>query len=82
MRAARDLLRFTILEDLRAIGTETLLVWGGSDTVVPPALSTAIRAAMRGPVTGPVELRGGHVSMWGDPQGFNTAVTAFASRSR
>jgi pimeloyl-ACP methyl ester carboxylesterase len=80
LRAARDLLNCTILDELRAIRTQTLLLWGDADTVVPPALSTAIKTAMPGRVTGSVELRGGHVAMWDDPQRFNKAVTGFASQ--
>jgi pimeloyl-ACP methyl ester carboxylesterase len=78
--AARDLLNCTILNELKTIHVQTLLLWGNADTVVPSALSSSIKAAMPGPVTGPVELRGGHVAMWDDPEGFNKAVTGFASQ--
>jgi pimeloyl-ACP methyl ester carboxylesterase len=80
-RAARDLLNVTILDELRPIGAETLLVWGKGDTVVPPALGAAVAMAISGPAVRPVMLRGGHVSMWDDAQGFNDAVAAFVSRS-
>lgn len=80
VRAARDLLNCTILNELGAIRVQTLLLWGNADTVVPPVLSTMIKAAMPAPVTGPVELRGGHVSRWDDPEGFNKALTGFVSQ--
>jgi pimeloyl-ACP methyl ester carboxylesterase len=80
LRVARVLLSRPIVSELRSISTETLLLWGNKDTIVPPSLSSTIKAAITGPVQGPVELRGGHVSMWDDPGVFNDAVKTFAER--
>lgn len=82
VRAAGELLNRTILDELGGIRAQTLLLWGDADTVVPPALSADIRAAMTAPVTGPVELRGGHVAMWDDPDGFDKAVGNFLAQLR
>jgi pimeloyl-ACP methyl ester carboxylesterase len=80
VRAARDLLNCTILNELGAIRVQTLLLWGNADTIVPPALGAIVKTAMPGLAIGPIELRGGHVAMWDDPEGFNNAVTSFASQ--
>jgi hypothetical protein len=41
-----------------------------------------LKAAMTAPVTGPVELRGGNVAMWDDPDGFDKAVGNFLAQLR
>jgi pimeloyl-ACP methyl ester carboxylesterase len=69
-----------ILSALPSISAETLILWGNKDTVVPPALGSAVKAAITGPVQGIVVLRGGHVSIWDDPDVFNDAVKAFVQR--
>jgi pimeloyl-ACP methyl ester carboxylesterase len=80
LQVVRVLLSRPIGSRLPSISAETLILWGNKDTVVPPALGAAVRAAISGPVQGPVELRGGHVSMWDDPGVFNDAVKTFAAR--
>jgi pimeloyl-ACP methyl ester carboxylesterase len=77
LRAARDLLTRTILDELAKIRAPTLLIWGNKDTVVPVALSQSLIAAMPMPAAEPTLLRGGHVSMWDDPERFNEAVKRF-----
>jgi pimeloyl-ACP methyl ester carboxylesterase len=80
LRVARILLSRPILSQLPSISAETLILWGNKDTIAPPSLGSAIKAAIAGPVQGPVELRGGHVSMWDDPGVFNDAVKTFVGR--
>jgi len=80
LRVARVLLSRPIMSELRSISAETLILWGNKDTIVSPSLGSTIKAAITGPVQGPVELRGGHVSMWDDPDVFNDAVKTFAER--
>jgi pimeloyl-ACP methyl ester carboxylesterase len=82
LRVARILLSCPIMSQLPSISAETLLLWGNKDTIVPLSLASTIKAAIAGPVQGPVELKGGHVSMWDDPGVFNNAVKDFAARIR
>jgi pimeloyl-ACP methyl ester carboxylesterase len=76
-RAAAQIYARPVLPELHALSPPTLLVWGEGDTVVPVAMGTAIKAAMGGRARGPVLLHGGHMAMWDDPSGFNTAVLRF-----
>jgi pimeloyl-ACP methyl ester carboxylesterase len=80
LRVVRILLSRPIVSQLPSISAETLILWGNKDTVVPPSLGSAVKAAITGSVQGIVVLRGGHVSMWDDPDAFNDAVTDFAAR--
>jgi pimeloyl-ACP methyl ester carboxylesterase len=80
LRVARILLSRPIVSQLPSIGAKTLILWGSKDTIVPLSLGSTIKAAIGGTVTGPVELQGGHVSMWDDPGAFNNAVKDFAAR--
>jgi pimeloyl-ACP methyl ester carboxylesterase len=79
LRAARDLLARPILHELSAIRARTMLVWGNHDIIVPLSLSDGVISALPERPIGPVLLRGGHVSMWDDPDGFNEAMRKFLS---
>lgn len=82
IKAARDLLAYPIVKELSAIRTRTLLIWGERDTVVPVTLSRFISEATSKDLVGPILLRGGHVSMWDDPDRFNETVRSFWAEIR
>ena len=76
LRAARELLAEDVRDDLRAIATPTLLIWGDRDPLVPPSLGPAMREEIRDARL--VLLRGaGHVPQFDCPQEFNAALLRF-----
>lgn len=78
--ATRDLLRKDLREQLRAVTTPTLLVWGERDALVPPTFSIVFQQEM--PHAGLLLLkRAGHVAMYDQPREFNAAVLAFLAES-
>jgi pimeloyl-ACP methyl ester carboxylesterase len=53
------------------------LLWGDHDTVVARSVAARLQTVLGERATALVLLRGGHVSMWDDPDGFGAAVTGF-----
>ncbi len=75
-RVARELLAEDVREDLRRIGAPTLLVWGGRDPLVPPAVGDLLRAEIPGSRLLVLE-RAAHVPMFDRPKEFNAALLSF-----
>ena len=76
LRAARDLLAEDVRDDLHAIVTPTLLVWGDRDALVPPSLAPAMRDEIRDAEL--VLLRGaGHIPYYDQPGQFDDALLRF-----
>lgn len=76
LRAAQDLLSQDTQEDIKKVAVPTLLVWGENDTLVPSSVGHLLQAQI--PHSQLLILhRAGHVSMYDQPQKFNSAVEAF-----
>lgn len=75
-RASRDLLRDDVTELLPRVAVPTLVLWGGRDVVVPPALGRALADAIPGSRL-QVLPRAGHVPMVDDPAGFSRALAEY-----
>jgi pimeloyl-ACP methyl ester carboxylesterase len=76
IRAARDLIAEDIRDDLRAVTSPTLLVWGTRDALVPPSLGVLMRREL--PDARLLLLPGaGHVAQYDRHVEFNTAALAF-----
>lgn len=75
-RAGRELLRDDVAELLQRVEVPTLVVSGGRDVLVPPALGLALARQL--PCARHVLLpRAGHVVMWDAPREFDRAVIDF-----
>lgn len=76
IRAARDLISQDIRDDLRAVTSPTLLVWGTRDALVPPSMGPLMRREL--PDARLLLLPGaGHVAQYDRHQEFNAAALAF-----
>ncbi|WP_424949272.1 alpha/beta fold hydrolase [Deinococcus sp.] len=76
IRSSRDLLRDDVTELLPAIVQPTLVIWGGQDVLLPPALGEATAAGIRH-ARFVLLPRAGHVLMVDSPSEFNREVLAF-----
>lgn len=77
-RAARDILAEDVREDLRLVGSPTLLVWGENDPLIPPSIGMVMREEM--PDSRLLTIEGaGHVPMFDRPEEFNAALPTFLS---
>jgi pimeloyl-ACP methyl ester carboxylesterase len=73
---ARDLLAEDVRADLQRIEGQTLLVWGGNDTLVPPAVGSLLGEEIADSRL--LVLNGAaHVPMFDRPEEFNAAHLAF-----
>jgi len=77
-RAARDLLAEDVRLDLRRIEAPTLLIWGGRDPLVPPAIGDLLRGEIADSRL-LVLKRSAHVPMFDRPEEFDAALFAFFS---
>ena len=76
LRAARDLIAEDIRDDLRAVTSPTLLVWGTRDALVPPSMGVVMRQEL--PDARLLLLPGaGHVAQYDRHLEFNAAALAF-----
>lgn len=76
VRATRDLLAKDIREEICAVQSPILLVWGQNDTLVPPVLGDLLHAAI--PHSRLLILKGaGHVLMYDRSHAFNETVLDF-----
>ncbi|MEZ4675515.1 MAG: alpha/beta hydrolase [Caldilineaceae bacterium] len=76
LQIGRELLRSDIARKLAKLQTETLIVWGERDTVVPHRLAHELAAQL--PQSQLLILPNtGHVPMWERPEAFNRAVLEF-----
>lgn len=73
----RELLEHPIDDELRSVRAPTLVVLGKNDTIVPSWVGIRVKDMLGDRAAGPVWLRGGHVAMWDDPEGFERAVLDF-----
>ncbi|GAA5512201.1 putative non-heme bromoperoxidase BpoC [Deinococcus carri] len=75
-RSAADLLRDSVQDLLPELRARTLVIWGGRDALVPPALGRALAAAIPGARYEEIP-RAGHVVMVDAPARFNALVLDF-----
>jgi pimeloyl-ACP methyl ester carboxylesterase len=76
LRATRDLLSKDIRQEVRAVQSPILLIWGQNDTLVPPVLGDLLHKAI--PHSRLLILKGaGHVLMYDCPHAFNDAILKF-----
>jgi pimeloyl-ACP methyl ester carboxylesterase len=76
IRATSELIADDIRDDLRAVTTPTLLVWGSRDALVPPAMGPVMRGEL--PNARLLMLPGaGHVAQYDRHHQFNEAALAF-----
>jgi len=76
LRAVRSLLAEDVREDLGAVSTPTLLVWGERDALVPPSVGLLVQAQL--PDARLLLLPGaGHVPQYDRAEPFNAATLAF-----
>lgn len=79
--ATRDLMRKNLREQLSAVTTPTLLIWGERDALVPPSFSAVFQQEM--PDARLLLLkRAGHVAMYDQSREFNAAVLAFLAEKQ
>lgn len=79
LRIGNELLQTDIARNLAKLRTETLIIWGERDTVVPWHLARELAAQL--PRAELVTLADtGHAPMWERPDAFNAAVLAFLCR--
>lgn len=80
LRAAQDLLTKDIRDCLPDISAPTLLIWGENDSLVPPVLGELLSQQL--PQARLLLIKkAGHVSMFEQPDQFNTAVLSFLAES-
>ena len=75
-RTACDLVAVDGREEIRKINVPTLLVWGEDDSLVPVKIGALLRQEMSN-VNFLLLKRAGHVSMFDQPEIFNSAALAF-----
>jgi pimeloyl-ACP methyl ester carboxylesterase len=76
LRATRDLLAEDVRGDLHRVGAPTLLIWGGRDPLIPPAIGDVMRAEIPDSHLLVIE-EAGHNPMFDRPEDFNNALLAF-----
>ncbi len=76
LRATRDIISRNINTSLKDITAPTLLIWGESDTLVPPAMGDLLRKEIQGARL-LILKKAGHVVMFDQPQQCNAAILAF-----
>lgn len=76
LRTTRDLLAEDVRGDLRRVGAPTLLIWGGRDPLIPPAIGDVMRAGIPDSRLLVIE-EAGHNPMFDRPEDFNNALLAF-----
>ncbi|EYB67697.1 alpha/beta hydrolase [Deinococcus phoenicis] len=75
-RSTTDLLKDSVQELLPQLTARTLVIWGGRDALVPPALGRALAQAIPGARYEEIP-RAGHVVMVDAPARFNALVLDF-----
>ena len=76
LRATRELIAQDLRDEMKALNTPTLLVWGENDTLVPLSLGQILRDEIANSRL-LILKKAGHVSMFDQPDEFNEAVLAF-----
>jgi pimeloyl-ACP methyl ester carboxylesterase len=76
VRALREIVAGDLSEDLSAITTPALVVWGEHDTVIPLAIGRKLHAALPN-AQWAVIPGAGHNPMWDRPAAFNQVVVDF-----
>ena len=76
IRAASELIADDIRDDLRAVTTPTLLVWGSRDALAPPATGPVMRQALQNSRLLMLP-EAGHVAQYDRHHQFNEAALAF-----
>jgi pimeloyl-ACP methyl ester carboxylesterase len=67
-------------DDLSGIDRPTLLIWGKSDLIFPPAIGEELHQAIRGSKFQLI-YESGHMPMWETPEKVNQAILAFLESS-
>ncbi len=75
-RSTTDLLKDSVQDLLPDLTARTLVIWGGRDALVPPAIGRTLAAAIPGARYAEIP-RAGHVVMVDAPAQFNTLVLDF-----
>jgi pimeloyl-ACP methyl ester carboxylesterase len=79
LRAVRDLISVHMDEEIEAVQTPTLLIWGEGDTLVPPSLGELLQEKMQA-ASLLIIPQAGHACMYDQPAIFNAIVKDFLAK--